>query len=64
MLEEAIKDGLIGEWIEARVRLTEPVPGTGLSTDARRVELVSVSQRPTPLSITDLLTDDDDKDGA
>jgi hypothetical protein len=64
MLEEAIKDGLIGEWVEARVRLTEPVPGTGLSTDARRVELVSVSQRPTPLSITDLLTDDDDKDGA
>jgi hypothetical protein len=59
-LEDTIKDGLIGEPVHARVRVIEPVPGTGLSTEPRHMELIEIERAPTPLSLDDLLTEEDD----
>jgi hypothetical protein len=59
-LEAKIKDGLIGEAVDVRVMLAEPVPGTGLTVEARHLQLVGIDRRPTPLSIHDLLAEDDD----
>ncbi|HEX3509819.1 MAG TPA: hypothetical protein VHT27_01845 [Solirubrobacteraceae bacterium] len=60
-LEATIKDGLIGEPVEARVEIPEPVPGTGLwKSDLQRVELRSIKSSPTPLSIEALLSDEEE----
>jgi hypothetical protein len=55
---ESIK-GLVGEAVEARVRFMEPVPGTGIAPEQPRVELVEIEQRPKPLTIEELLGEDD-----
>lgn len=62
-LEATIKDGLIGESVVAQVRLIEPVPGTGLSTEARRLELISINQRASSLSLDDLIDETEDEAG-
>jgi hypothetical protein len=56
---EAIKEGLIGEAVEARIRMDEPVPGTGIATEHPHVELIEIARRPESLSIEDLLTEEE-----
>ncbi len=64
-LEATIKEGLIGESVEARVEIPEPVPGTGLwKSELQRVELRSINPRPTPLSIDSLLSDEEEQEAS
>jgi hypothetical protein len=50
-IENRIKDGLVGESVEARLVIRQPVPGTSIDPDRYDLVVVNIAQGPTEDSI-------------
>lgn len=46
-VEEAIKDGLIGEPVEATILIRQPIPGASLDAEDVTLELIEIARGPT-----------------